>query len=163
MCQASSKKLREFPARSLSRVWGHGSFTGWKRAGMWHREYGSFPKAATKRSLKGTDVTRVKSYVRLPFSLYTMMNCILFPSLVLGFNHFAEQTWIKILSGFSLVTILFIGATCQIIAVCHFFAPWAFQIFHRLSHLLGILVQSPLLLPLKGNCLSGLVAFPEDV
>lgn len=37
---------------------------------MWHREYGSFPKAATKRSLKGTDVTRVKSYVHLPFSLH---------------------------------------------------------------------------------------------
>lgn len=133
MWEASSKKERGFPVHILSRGLGHGSFTGWKRAAKWHREYGPLPKADTKRSLKGTGVTRVKSYVCPSFSLYTMINCILFPSLALGFNHFAVQTWIKILSSFSLATILFIGATCQIIVVFHFFAPRAFQIFHSLS------------------------------
>lgn len=55
----------------------------------------------------GTGTTRVKSYICVSFSLHTVINCILFPSLALGFNHFAAQTWIKKLSSFSLVTILF--------------------------------------------------------
>lgn len=53
----------------------------------------------------------------------------------------------------------FIHAPCQIIVVFHFFALWAFHIFHRLSVSLGILTHSLQPLLLKGNCLCGLVAF----
>lgn len=96
MCKASSKKQRGFPVCSLSGLLGHDSFVGWKWAGQWHREYGPFLKAACKDKFERHWVTGVKSYVCLSFSLHAMMNCVLFPSLAVGFNHFAAQTWIKI-------------------------------------------------------------------
>lgn len=93
MCKVSSKKQRGFPVCSLSGFLGHDSFVGWKWAGQRHREYGSFLKAAAKTRKALSDRSQK---LCLSVSLHTMMNCILFPSLALGFNNFAAQTWIKI-------------------------------------------------------------------